>query len=73
MRTYVRMVVCVYLPRFELVVAAGGEGTGADVGRQTLVGRALAVAPLPGGGRHAVRAVTARRAAGVGGRRCPPR
>ncbi len=46
------MVVCVYLPRFELVVAASGEGwAGATVGRQTLVGRALAVAPLPGGGR----------------------
>jgi nucleotidyltransferase/DNA polymerase involved in DNA repair len=38
MRTYVRMVVCVYLPRFELVVAAGGS--------QALAGRALAVAPL---------------------------
>ncbi|HWX52591.1 MAG TPA: hypothetical protein VNY34_04820, partial [Solirubrobacteraceae bacterium] len=32
------MVVCVYLPRFELVVAAGGS--------QALAGRALAVAPL---------------------------
>jgi protein ImuB len=32
------MVVCVYLPRFELVVAAGGP--------QELAGRALAVAPL---------------------------
>ena len=38
MRTYVRMVVCVYLPRFELVVAAGGP--------QALAGRALALAPL---------------------------
>src|SRR5437588_2088709 len=38
MRTYVRMVVCVHLPRFELVVAAGGP--------QALAGRALAVAPL---------------------------
>jgi protein ImuB len=38
MRTYVRMVACVYLPRFELVVAAGGS--------QALAGRALAVAPL---------------------------
>src|SRR3979411_2295755 len=38
MRTYVLMVVCVYLPRFELVVAAGGS--------QALAGRALAVAPL---------------------------
>ena len=35
------MVVCVYLPRFELVVAAGGP--------EALAGRALAVAPLPGG------------------------
>jgi protein ImuB len=34
------MVVCVYLPRFELVVAAGGS--------QALAGRALAVAPLVG-------------------------
>jgi protein ImuB len=37
MRTYVRMVVCVYLPRFELVLAAGGP--------QALAGRALALAP----------------------------
>jgi protein ImuB len=35
------MVVCVHLPRFELVVAAGGAGA--------LVGRALAVAPQLGG------------------------
>jgi protein ImuB len=34
------MVVCVYLPRFELVIAAGGP--------QELAGRALALAPLPG-------------------------
>src|SRR5436309_3197808 len=40
MRTYVRMVVCVYLPRLELVVAAGGAGP--------LAGRPVAVAPLPG-------------------------
>jgi protein ImuB len=40
------MVVCVYLPRFELVVAAGDRS---EVVRQTLVGRALAVAPLVGG------------------------
>jgi protein ImuB len=45
MRTYVRMVVCVYLPRFELAVAAGEHS---QVGRQTLAGRPLAVAPLPG-------------------------
>jgi protein ImuB len=45
MRTYVRMVVCVYIPRFELVVAAG---EGARMARQTLTGRALALAPLVG-------------------------
>src|SRR3954469_14984052 len=41
MRTYVRMIACVYLPRFELVVAAEG----ASLARQALAGRALAVAP----------------------------
>jgi len=40
------MVVCVYIPRFELAVAAG---QGSKVARQTLAGRALAVAPLVGG------------------------
>ena len=35
------MVVCVHLPRFELSFAVGGA--------QALVGRALAIAPLPGG------------------------
>ncbi len=40
------MVVCVHLPRFELAVAAGEH---AQVARQTLAGRALAVAPLLGG------------------------
>jgi protein ImuB len=35
------MVVCTHLPRFELVVAAGGS--------QALAGRALALAPQPGG------------------------
>ncbi len=44
------MVVCVHLPRFELAVAAEGKGI-ASLGRQTLEGRALAVAPLPGGER----------------------
>jgi nucleotidyltransferase/DNA polymerase involved in DNA repair len=39
------MVVCVYLPRFELVVAAGGP--------RALAGRPLAVAPLTGAGRSA--------------------
>lgn len=46
MRTYVRMVVCVYIPRFELAVAVGESS---QVARQTLAGRALAVAPLVGG------------------------
>src|SRR5438270_11340151 len=45
MRTYVRMVVCVHLPRFELLVAAG---EGSRVGPETLRGRPLAVAPLAG-------------------------
>src|SRR5258708_28721737 len=45
MRTYVRMVVCVYLPRFELSVAAGGR---AEIVEQALAGRALALAPLLG-------------------------
>jgi protein ImuB len=40
------MVACVYIPRFELAVAAG---EGLKVARQTLAGRALAVAPLVGG------------------------
>ncbi len=35
------MVVCVYLPRFELTVAAGGP--------EALAGNALAIAPVPGG------------------------
>src|SRR3954469_20608137 len=51
MRTYVRMVVCVHLPRFELLVAAPKE---LPVGRQTLGGRPLAVAPSPGGQRGGV-------------------
>ncbi|HTW43137.1 MAG TPA: hypothetical protein VMD79_12560 [Solirubrobacteraceae bacterium] len=39
------MVVCIHLPRFELAVAAGDR---AQIARQTLAGRALAVAPLVG-------------------------
>ncbi|HUH81152.1 MAG TPA: hypothetical protein VLZ06_07485 [Solirubrobacteraceae bacterium] len=42
------MVVCVHLPRFELLVAAG---EGSRVGPQTLRGRPLAVAPPVGDGR----------------------
>lgn len=40
------MVICIYIPRFELAVAAGESS---QVARQTLAGRALAVAPLVGG------------------------
>ncbi len=40
------MIVCVYLPRFELAVA--GAGGRSKLARQTLAGRALAVEPLPG-------------------------
>jgi len=40
------MVLCVYLPRFELAVAAGGA---AQVAEQALRGAALAIAPAPGG------------------------
>jgi protein ImuB len=40
------MVVCFYIPRFELVVAAG---EGPQIAHETLAGRALAVAPLAGG------------------------
>ena len=39
------MVVCVYLPRFELAVAAGGR---AEIVEQALAGRALALAPQVG-------------------------
>jgi protein ImuB len=39
------MVVCIHLPRFELSVAAGDR---AQLTRETLAGRALAVAPAPG-------------------------
>src|SRR5271155_776498 len=45
MRTYVRMIICVHIPRFELVVAAGERS---NIAQQTLAGRALAVAPLVG-------------------------
>ncbi len=56
------MVVCVYLPRFELTVAAGGEG---------LLGRALALAPRigadrPGSGQRIGEISGAAEARGVG-------
>jgi len=61
MRTYVRMaatVICLFVPRLELVTAVvraarGGAGTGGHEGREdakSLLGRALALAPLPGQG-----------------------
>lgn len=40
MRTFVRMIVCILLPRFELVVAVGGL--------EQLAGRAVALAPTTG-------------------------
>jgi protein ImuB len=46
------MVVCVYLPRFELVIAAGGP--------EALAGRALALAPLGATARSAPPSKTAR-------------
>src|SRR5947207_2876798 len=48
MRTYVRMVVCVHFPRFELVVAAADRS---EIVQQALAGRPLALAPLLGEGR----------------------
>src|ERR1700722_13368434 len=46
MRTCVRMVACAYLPRFELVAAAGG---GSRIAERALSGGSLAVAPTVGG------------------------
>jgi nucleotidyltransferase/DNA polymerase involved in DNA repair len=51
------MVVCVYLPRFELVVAAGGS--------EALAGRALALAPQPGGEQRVGEVSGAAEACGV--------
>jgi protein ImuB len=51
------MVVCVYLPRFELVVVAGGS--------QALAGRALAVAPLLGSDQRVGEVSGAAEASGV--------
>jgi protein ImuB len=45
------MIVCVYLPRFELVVATGDRSV---LARQTLAGCALAVAPLVGADRSKI-------------------
>ena len=41
-------VVCVMLPRFELLVAAAPAAAGADV-RQALMREPIALAPAPGG------------------------
>jgi protein ImuB len=62
MRTYVRMVVCVYLPRFHLVVAAGDRSA---LVRQTLTGRPLAVAPLVGAEQRVGEVSAAAEARGV--------
>jgi protein ImuB len=51
------MVACVYLPRFQLVVATGGA--------QTLTGRALAIAPQPGGEQRVGEVSGAAEACGV--------
>jgi protein ImuB len=64
MRTYVRMVVCVYIPRFELAVAAGA---GTSVAQQMLAGRALAVAPHVGGEQRVGEVSGAAEACGVTG------
>src|SRR5690242_10368365 len=54
MRTYVRMVVCVHLPRFQLAVAAGTQAPSVPAqdrfyAREALAGRPLALAPAFGG------------------------
>src|ERR1700693_6561943 len=48
MRTYVRMIVCVHLPRFQLLVAAKSRS---EIAQEALAGRALAVAPPLGAER----------------------
>jgi protein ImuB len=62
MRTYVRMIVCVHMPRLELRVAAGERSSAV---RQALAGRALAVAPLPGGEQRVGEVSGAAEAVGV--------
>lgn len=44
MRTYVRMVVCIHIPRFALTIAGGRS----RIGRDALAGKALALAPMAG-------------------------
>jgi protein ImuB len=57
------MIVCVYLPRFELSVAAGGR---AEIVEQALAGRALALAPLLGAEQRVGEVSGAAEARGVG-------
>jgi protein ImuB len=56
------MIVCIHIPRFELAVAAG---EGPRLARQTLAGRALAVAPLVGGEQRVGEVSGAAEASGV--------
>jgi protein ImuB len=56
------MVVCVYAPRFELLVAAG---YGAELAQQALTGRALALAPQVGGEQRVGEVSGAAQASGV--------
>jgi protein ImuB len=75
MRTYVRMVVCIHIPRFALTVAGGR----ALIGREALAGRAIALAPMAGSehrigevsGPAEARGVIAGMALGEALARCP--
>src|SRR5438105_5067582 len=62
MRTYVRMIVCVHFPRFELVLAAGGRS---EIAQQALAGRALALAPAVGSEQRVGEVSGAAEASGV--------
>lgn len=64
MRTYVRMVACVHLPRFELVVAAGERS---EIIKQALAGKALALAPPPGSDQRVGEVSGGAEACGVAG------
>jgi protein ImuB len=56
------MIVCVYVPRFELIVAAGDCS---EVARQALTGKALALAPRVGGEQRVGEVSGAAQASGV--------
>ncbi len=58
------MIVCVYIPHFELAVTAG---EGSQIAQQTLAGRALAVAPIVGGDQRVGEVSGAAEARGVAG------